>query len=402
MLAKAALPDTCAAREERSTPFARRNVRGVKVLRCIDEGVEMLRSCRIAKVGNSMQVRPKHLRESSAGAKRWRLVVQKLGLRLWFVANATFDRMRTWVRAEISNYNNRRVRGALPVAILLALAVCGYVAGSGFIGTNANISDRESRMSAHSTHSLPRGTTSLTWGMSLEINEPMLPKLKRVEWVPYEVAYKGLGPSLAFQPPHAGLISRTKPTTTIVNHHAEIDFDKTDPVEAARLLRTSALKRPGEGDTPYNALVSVNNGVVKVIAGRSDAYQGAHVTGLNNGTIGVCLLADLSIRKATEAEVQAMALVDALLANRYGINPEGKTDLTVIDPMGIVPKFTKTVDNITDHGSVGFLKSSASDCPASLHAYRETTRRMSAKLLAEQRFRDFANGIGEGAFRAQR
>lgn len=56
-----------------------------------------------------------------------------------------------------------------------------------------------------------------------------------------------------------------------------------------------------------------------IYAGRPEQYQGAHVSGYNNGSLGICAEGNFETETMTEAQQQAIAKVIADIKSRYNI-----------------------------------------------------------------------------------
>lgn len=72
----------------------------------------------------------------------------------------------------------------------------------------------------------------------------------------------------------------------------------------------------GFGDIGYHFVI-LPNGVIQT--GRGLEWQGAHVSGHNEGNLGICLIGDFTKHDPTEAQYQSSRAVVAELMNLYAI-----------------------------------------------------------------------------------
>lgn len=123
-------------------------------------------------------------------------------------------------------------------------------------------------------------------------------------------------------------------TGNLIVHHAASDNNLTDYTNVVRNIYLFHTQDRGWSDIGYNYLIAQNGDIYAgrdPRNGRQDEVIGAHFCGRNSGTMGVCLLGNLSLVPPTE---EAMASLTDLLSwktfssemNPLGINPHPLND----------------------------------------------------------------------------
>ncbi len=120
-------------------------------------------------------------------------------------------------------------------------------------------------------------------------------------------------------PPNVWRLNRASGFSRITIHHAGTRVNRrTDRASIAEalnaILRTHCDQR--YGDIGYHLIVDYAG---RIWEGRSLLYEGAHVSGANTGNIGIMLIGNFEMQKASVAQLAAMEQTVALLRRRFGI-----------------------------------------------------------------------------------
>lgn len=153
------------------------------------------------------------------------------------------------------------------------------------------------------------------------------------------------------------------PVQTLTVHHSGGDHDNDLPDPAAfvrSIYHGDVFGGKGLTDLGYHLLIDEAGTVYEGRWSGDDRYpifggplgsdgrpqmaNGAHVAGWNAGNIGVCLLGNFMTRRPTEAAIDSLTWVLAILAKVCRLDPLGTTDY--VNP---ISGATKTVRTISAH-----------------------------------------------------
>ncbi len=105
-----------------------------------------------------------------------------------------------------------------------------------------------------------------------------------------------------------------------IHHEGWKTFWSTDAATTAarlELIRQSHLERLGAGDIGYHFIVDRAG---RLWAGRSLAYQGAHVKNYNEHNVGIMVLGNFDKQRPNDAQLRALQITVAQLATAYRIS----------------------------------------------------------------------------------
>jgi N-acetylmuramoyl-L-alanine amidase len=129
--------------------------------------------------------------------------------------------------------------------------------------------------------------------------------LDRSEWTSQEVK--------AWRMRGIGLVDR------VTIHHTaggeDVSVKKEDVILSLQGVLAGHTER-GYGDVGYHLIIDYAG---RVWAGRSLAYEGAHVKDQNERNVGIMLLGNFEIQSPSEAQIESMNLLVNLVRERYRI-----------------------------------------------------------------------------------
>ncbi|MCS7024496.1 MAG: N-acetylmuramoyl-L-alanine amidase [Bryobacteraceae bacterium] len=146
----------------------------------------------------------------------------------------------------------------------------------------------------------------------------------------------------------------TTPTHLIV-HHSAGGNQSSDWAAVVRAIWILHVQGNGWNDIGYNYLIDPNGVLYEGRAG-GDGVVGAHFSGVNSATVGVCLLGTYSTLGPQPAALDTLRQLIAWQSRKWGIDPGGRS-LHV--PSGLV------LNHISGHRDAGLSPraSSTTECP---------------------------------------
>jgi hypothetical protein len=159
------------------------------------------------------------------------------------------------------------------------------------------------------------------------------------------------------------------PLRKFVVHHTASANNPADPTAVMRAILTHHTQDRGWADVGYNFVIDHRGVVYEGRFSRASAsgepvtgedgdgnlVVGAHASGFNTGTCGICLIGTFLGQPPTEAALTSLARVIAWKAGPRGIDP------LAADPFTRFDGTTVTLPNIVGHGDVG-----ATLCPGDM------------------------------------
>jgi hypothetical protein len=183
------------------------------------------------------------------------------------------------------------------------------------------------------------------------------------------------------------------PLQALTLHHTATDNDDPDPAATVRRIYAEHAVDNDWGDIGYHFLV---DGEGRVYEGRFSgddtmpAHDGHgnvvtafHTSGFNSGNLGIALLGDLDARPPTDAALEAVSGLLAVLAHMHRLDP--KAHITYKNPVDGATKKTPTMSGHRDwmesgcpggllYGRLDALRAAVSERQAA-HAMDEAGRR---------------------------
>jgi uncharacterized protein (TIGR03437 family) len=212
---------------------------------------------------------------------------------------------------------------------------------------------------APKTAELPRLAADRAPGQALAVP----PMVSRSGW--------GCPPELC---PFVGTPARA-PVTHLIVHHSAGGNTAADWAAVVRSIRELHVNTNGWSDIGYNYLIDPN-GILYEGRFGGMGVVGAHFSGVNTGTMGVCLIGTYSTRRPTEASLGALRYMLAWQSDMWRIDPLGRT---MHASSGLM------LDVISGHRDAGLSPRAAgtTECPGN-GLYAE----LSALRVAAKRFAD--------------
>lgn len=150
------------------------------------------------------------------------------------------------------------------------------------------------------------------------------------------------------------------PVQTLTVHHTVTAVDDPDPAATVRGIYASHTVARDFGDLGYHLLIDAGGTVYEgrssgadpfpVFGGdpvpgqRPRANNAAHVSGFNAGNVGVALLGEFTDAVPSDAALDSLVVVLAVLSRICGLDPLGRT--AYVNPINGA---TRTVDTICTH-----------------------------------------------------
>jgi N-acetyl-anhydromuramyl-L-alanine amidase AmpD len=108
------------------------------------------------------------------------------------------------------------------------------------------------------------------------------------------------------------------PITRITVHHTAIEFGQTAPgVVAAEMRQLQSSHQAKWADLGYHFLIDQGGGIWE---GRQLKWQGAHEgVGLNQGSIGICLMGNFDRESVPKAQLAALADLLGACCGRFAL-----------------------------------------------------------------------------------
>ncbi|MCP5061212.1 MAG: T9SS type A sorting domain-containing protein [Ignavibacteriae bacterium] len=135
--------------------------------------------------------------------------------------------------------------------------------------------------------------------------------------------------------------------THLIIHHSAGQTVSSDYAAVVRSYWDYHVNSNGWSDIGYNWLVDPNGVLYKGRAWKSSTQenvQGAHNSGKNGNTVGICFIGHYVSNIPSEAGLYKVAGISAFLCDKYSIEPLGESYHSAI---------SKTNDNIDGHGQSG-------------------------------------------------
>ncbi len=135
--------------------------------------------------------------------------------------------------------------------------------------------------------------------------------------------------------------------THLIIHHSAGNTVSNDYAAVVLAYWSYHVNGNGWDDIGYNWLVDPNGVLYKGRAWKSateENVRGAHNSGKNSNTSGICLIGNYVSAVPSEAGLDKLASISAFLSDKYGIDPVGESYHGAIG---------RTNDNITGHGQSG-------------------------------------------------
>ncbi len=114
------------------------------------------------------------------------------------------------------------------------------------------------------------------------------------------------------------------PVTHLVVHHSAGGNTASDWAAVVRSIWVLHVRGNGWNDIGYNYLIDPNGLIYEGRAG-GDGVVGAHFSGVNTGTMGVCLMGTYSTVAPTAAALQSLSRLLTQQASRWSLDPLGQT-----------------------------------------------------------------------------
>ncbi|RUR04579.1 N-acetylmuramoyl-L-alanine amidase [Legionella sp. km772] len=171
------------------------------------------------------------------------------------------------------------------------------------------------------------------------------------------------------QPEHSGAQLLTNVTHLVIHHSGANNFSKDYPA-VVRSYWTYHVKVHKWSDIGYNWLVDENGVLYKGRAWRNatqENVQGAHNTGRNGNTVGICFIGDYEKYIPKSKGLEKLTAIMAFLCNKYGIDPTSQSYHAALSRIN---------DNISGHQQSG---GGGTHCPGThlsslLDELRQNTR----------------------------
>lgn len=154
--------------------------------------------------------------------------------------------------------------------------------------------------------------------------------------------------------PSRGAPSFTTVTHLIV-HHSAGNNNAADWAAVVRAIWVLHVQGNGWNDVGYNYLIDPNGVLYEGRAG-GDGVLGAHFSGVNTGTMGVCLIGTYSVLAPRAGSIDTLRALLAWQAQKWRIDPGGRSVHTA---SGLL------LNNISGHRDAGLSPraSGATECP---------------------------------------
>jgi uncharacterized protein (TIGR03437 family) len=185
------------------------------------------------------------------------------------------------------------------------------------------------------------------------------------------------------------------PVTHLVVHHSAGGNQASNWAAVVRSIWVLHVNGNGWNDIGYNYLIDPNGVIYEGRAG-GDGVIGAHFSGVNTATMGVCMIGTYSTVPATEAAVQSLGRLLSWQAAKWKIDPSGQA---VHAASGL------TLNTISGHRDAGLSPraSGATECPGNaLYGYLPEVRARVAREVPACRIqlarRNFCVGASGAAF----
>ncbi|MFN8814323.1 MAG: N-acetylmuramoyl-L-alanine amidase [Acidobacteriota bacterium] len=184
------------------------------------------------------------------------------------------------------------------------------------------------------------------------------------------------------------------PVTHLVVHHSAGGNSATDWAAIVRSIWVLHVRGNGWNDIGYNYLIDPNGVTYEGRAG-GEGVVGAHFSGVNTGTMGVCLMGTYSTVPPSAAALDSLSRLLGQQAQRWSLDPLGQTLHTA---SGL------TLNVISGHRDAGLSPraSGATECPGNglytwLPALRNRIERTRACAPSLER-RNYCFGAAGGSF----
>ena len=110
----------------------------------------------------------------------------------------------------------------------------------------------------------------------------------------------------------------------VIHHTGEVIDEERNPNEIMRAIYAFHTLTRGWGDVGYHYVIDSKGNIYEGRAGGPEIV-GAHTAYYNVNTIGVALMGNFEREKPTHAQLEVLTLLLADHANRFDIDPEGKS-----------------------------------------------------------------------------
>ncbi len=114
------------------------------------------------------------------------------------------------------------------------------------------------------------------------------------------------------------------PVTHLIVHHSAGTNTSSDWAAVIRSIWVLHVKGNGWNDIGYNFLVDPNGTVYEGRAG-GDGVIGAHFSGVNTGTMGVCMVGTFTTQGPTAIAIESLKKVLGWQAEKWKLDPTGQT-----------------------------------------------------------------------------
>jgi uncharacterized protein (TIGR03437 family) len=156
--------------------------------------------------------------------------------------------------------------------------------------------------------------------------------------------------------------------THLVVHHSAGANASSDWAAVVRSIWVLHVRGNGWNDIGYNYLIDPNGVIYEGRAG-GDGVIGAHFSGVNSATMGVCMIGTYSTAEPRQQAIDSLKQLLSWQAGRWSLDPSGQT---------LHPASQLTLNVISGHRDAGLSPraSGTTECPGnSLYSYLPSLRK---------------------------